>query len=70
MSIQGKKVLENFDIVDQAGGWKRVLRKEFREVKVKDTLLIEFSNSSHVSVISGVEILMNEHIVSSHEEEE
>ncbi|MGM0532810.1 MAG: malectin domain-containing carbohydrate-binding protein, partial [Bacteroidota bacterium] len=65
VSIQGEKVLENFDVVDRAGGSRRTLRKEFKDVKVKDTLSIEFSNNTNATVISGVEIVMDDSIISS-----
>ena len=65
VSIQGNKVLENFDIVQQAGGYRRTVRKEFTDIKVKDTLCIEFSNTTNSSVISGVEMVMNETITAS-----
>ncbi len=60
VSIQGEKVLENFDIVQEAGGPKRVLRKEFRGIKVNDTLNIGFSSNLQSTVISGIEIVIED----------
>jgi len=57
--MQGEKVIENFDIVNEAGGFRRVLRKEFNGVKVDGTLRIDFSNGTMAPVISGVEIVMD-----------
>ncbi|MFP4620930.1 MAG: PQQ-binding-like beta-propeller repeat protein [Bacteroidales bacterium] len=59
VSIQGDKVLENFDVAQQAGGSQRVIRKEFKDIQVKDSLHIEFSNDTRPTVISGIEITMN-----------
>jgi outer membrane protein assembly factor BamB len=65
VSIQGKKVLENFDIVQQVGGSRRVIIKEFKDIKIKETLDIKFSNNTNSTVISGVEIIMSDFITSS-----
>ncbi len=65
VSVQGEKVLENFDIVREAGGSRRVLRKEFRGVKVTGSLNIEFSENMYSTVISGIEIVMDEQTASS-----
>ena len=65
VSLQRRKVLKNFDIVQEAGGSRRVLRKEFTGVKVNGTLRIDFSGSTMKPVISGVEIVMQEHAADS-----
>ncbi len=57
VSLQGEKVLENFDIVRESGGSKRVLKKMFHGVKVDNILNIGFSNIINSAVISGVEIV-------------
>ena len=68
VSLQGDKVLENFDIVKEAGGSRRVLRKEFSGVKVDGDLLIDFSSITNSAVISGIEIVMDEQTADSSSE--
>ena len=58
--MQGEKVIENFDIVKETGGFRRVLRKEFSGIKVDSALRIDFTNGTMAPVISGVEIVMDE----------
>lgn len=57
--IQGDKVLENLDIANEAGGSRRILKKEFNRVKVGKTLSIGFTNKINSAVISGVEIVID-----------
>jgi outer membrane protein assembly factor BamB len=56
VSLQGEKVLENFDISEEAGGLARVISKKFTGIKVKDVLTIEMSDKLNKSIISGVQI--------------
>lgn len=63
--LQGDKVLENFDIAKETGGSGRVLRKEFAGVRVNGTLQIEFTGSAMAPVISGIEIVRDEHSAAS-----
>lgn len=65
VALQGKKVLENFDIAGEAGGSRRVIRKEFHGVKVEDALKIGFSSNINSAVISGLEIVIDEQTASS-----
>lgn len=65
VSIQGKNVLDNFDIVKQAGGPGRIISKEFRGVKVRDKLKVDFSGSNSTPVISGIKIVMEDSSESS-----
>jgi outer membrane protein assembly factor BamB len=65
VSIQGKKVLENFDVAQQAGGARRVLKKEFKDIKVTDALNIQFTGNNSTPVISGIEIIMSGFITSA-----
>ncbi len=64
VSLQGNIVLENFDIVQQAGGPRMMVKKEFRNISVNNTLLIEFSDNISTAIICGVEIVQNENIIS------
>ncbi len=54
--IQGEKVLENFDIVKEAGGQARVISKKFDNIKVKNRLTIKMSPNLKRSVLSGLRI--------------
>jgi outer membrane protein assembly factor BamB len=59
-SLQGKQVLDNFDIVREAGGTYRGLIKEFRGVAVGEGLTVQFTprpGSKHPPLICGVEIV-------------
>ena len=60
--VQGERVLTRFDVAAEAGGPARVLKKEFRGVKVADKLTIEFENNVNLPVISGVEIVLDDHL--------
>ncbi|MCZ6795536.1 MAG: PQQ-binding-like beta-propeller repeat protein [Planctomycetota bacterium] len=44
--LQGKVVLQDFDIVETAGGKNTAVTREFPDVEVKDVLRIELSTSS------------------------
>ncbi|MCP4639369.1 MAG: hypothetical protein GY851_03000, partial [bacterium] len=58
--VQGKKVLDDFDVVQEAGGPRRTLVREFEGVNVKDALEIELAQSGDANlgpILSGIEIL-------------
>ena len=55
--LQGKKVLENFDIVKQAGGKNRSIVTEFRNIAVKDTLKVELNSKKGQPILCGIEII-------------
>ena len=57
VQLQGHTVLTNFDVVAQAGGPKRELRKEFCNVAIADHLDIDFANTNNAPMLSGVEII-------------
>jgi len=63
--VQGEKVLEDFDIVQESGGYRRVLRKEFNNIKVTGSLYIDFAESISEPVISGIEIILEDNISSN-----
>jgi outer membrane protein assembly factor BamB len=60
VTIQGERVLENFDIAAQAGGPRRVVRRAFAGVAVSDVLRVEFTGRLREPVISGMEIVLND----------
>ena len=58
VSLQGKRVLANFDIVAEAGGKWRGVVKEFNGVVIKDALKIELKPKGDLEpVLCGVEIV-------------
>lgn len=60
VTIHGKKVLEQFDVVEAAGGPRRPLVREF-EASAKDgEIVIELAaRGSRPTLISGVELVRN-----------
>lgn len=58
--LQGKNVLENFDIVKETGQSMRCLVKEFSGIPVNGQIEIEFNaadDSKYPPVISGIEVI-------------
>jgi hypothetical protein len=56
--IQGKEVLKDFDIVQEAGACRRGAVREFRGVRAKDRVEIELTPATDKPpVISGVELI-------------
>ena len=64
INIHDQHVLENFDIVKEANGINREVKKSFFGVSVNDTLNIKFEPSMLAPLseplLSGVEILLEE----------
>jgi hypothetical protein len=65
VAIQGRKILEDFDVIKESGGQDRPIVREFAGVMVKDDLKIDFAphsvqtnskNSNEVPLICGIEI--------------
>lgn len=56
VSIQGKPVLQDFDLLKEAGGNQRILVKEFRGIQAADDIAITFVSKNGPALISGVEI--------------
>lgn len=57
VSIQGKRVLESFDIADEAGGSLRGLVKEFNGISPAGTLELSFTDSVGQACLSGVQLI-------------
>jgi hypothetical protein len=56
--LQGESVLEDFDVVREAGGARRCLTREFKGVRIGRDLRIEFARADETKLgplISGVE---------------
>lgn len=56
-AIQGRTVLERFDIVKEAGGPLRAVVREFRGVEVRDGLTVELKPVRGETFLSGIEVL-------------
>jgi len=48
--LQDETVLSGFDVVDQAGGSRKALVKEFRSVEVRDTLTVEMTPTAESKI--------------------
>ncbi len=57
VNLQGKDVLKDFDIVKAAGGPRRTIVREFRNVRVTDSLTVKFAAKTGKPLICGVEIV-------------
>lgn len=60
VSLQGKLVLENFDIVKESGGYRRGLVKSFKGISVGDSLEIDLARAMEEGagpLLSGVELI-------------
>ncbi len=60
VSIEGKPVLEQFDVVKEAGGRKRVLIKEFHPIAAGKSLRIDLEPVAGKTLLSGVEVIATE----------
>lgn len=57
VTIQGQRVLDDFDIMQSAKGRFKVISKEFRNIKVTDELRLSFrSNTKLGATICGIQI--------------
>ena len=57
VSLQGKPAIEGLNIVDAAGGARRTIVREFRNVSIADRLTVEFTADRGRPILSGVEVL-------------
>jgi len=57
ISIQGKKVLENFDIFSEAGGENKEIVKTFNGITAGTTLTIGMNPKKGNTIISGIELI-------------
>ncbi len=57
IKLQGRIVLDNFDIADEAGGSMRGIVKEFSGIEVEHDLALELSAASGQAIISGIELI-------------
>ena len=59
VSLQNRMVLDDFDIVKQAGGPNRLVVREFKGINVQDDLKINFTPAAagHGPLLCGIEII-------------
>ncbi|MHC4229554.1 MAG: outer membrane protein assembly factor BamB family protein, partial [Planctomycetota bacterium] len=60
VSLQGRQVMENFDVVKEAGGTNRLVVKEFKGIKVKDDLRVTLTPAipgKAGPLLCGIEII-------------
>jgi hypothetical protein len=57
VSLQGQVVAAGLDVVKEAGGPRRELVREFKNVSISDALIIGFARHAGEPMLSGVEIL-------------
>jgi len=59
VSLQGREVLKGFDVVKEAGGRDRPVVKEFKGVRVKESLVVELTPAAGSAdpLLCGVEVL-------------
>ncbi|MFP6649792.1 MAG: malectin domain-containing carbohydrate-binding protein, partial [Pirellulaceae bacterium] len=55
--LQGKTVLEKFDIVQQAGGAGKIVVREFEGVTSEGRLLVTLKSHAGQSLLCGIEII-------------
>lgn len=60
VSLQGQKVLVDFDVFEQAGSAKQAVIKEFKGVSARDSIHIELISKTGRTLICGVEIVAEE----------
>ena len=56
VSLQGRTVLENFDIAEAAGGPRRAVVRQFRSVGLSDELVLGLEPRAGTPVLCGVEL--------------
>jgi hypothetical protein len=58
VSIQDRKVLENFDIISEAGGRDKEIVKTFTGITVGNTLTIKMNPKTGNTILSGIEMIL------------
>lgn len=57
ISLQGRDVLQAFDLAKEAEGVMRGIVKEFTGIEVKSDLTLELSATQGQTLISGIELV-------------
>ncbi len=64
VALQGETVLQNFDIVREVGGTRKLLQVEFTGIKASEGIDVTFSARQGEPLISGVEIVAASALIS------
>ena len=59
VSLQGREVIRELDIVKAAGGRMRGIAREFKGIKIGRTLELSFTAILGRPIISGVELILD-----------
>ena len=57
IKLQGRNVVVDFDVVDEADGVMKGVIKEFASIEVKNDLTLELSAANGKTIISGIELI-------------
>jgi hypothetical protein len=57
IKLQGRSVVVDFDVVDEADGVMKGVIKEFASIEVKNELTLELSAANGKTIISGIELI-------------
>jgi hypothetical protein len=57
ITLQGRLVVRDFDVADEANGVMRGAVKEFLNIEIKDDLILTLSATNGKTVISGIELI-------------
>ncbi len=57
IKLQGEEVLQDFDVVKEAGGAMRGTIRQFSGIEVSSDLTLELSASIGKTIISGIELI-------------
>lgn len=60
VKLQGKTVLQNFDVVQTAGGVRKGIVREFDGIAVTDNLVIELTGRRQTPILSAIEVIRQE----------
>jgi len=58
VNAQGKSLLKNFDVIKEAGGAKKEIMKEFKNIEIADAIKLTFHAQKEESILSGIEIIL------------
>jgi len=59
VAIQGRTLLENFDIVSETGKWDKEIIKSFSGIKAGNLLKIDLTPVKGNTILSGIELIQD-----------
>ena len=60
VSLQGRLVLEDFDVVEAAGATRRAIVCEFKDIQITKDLTIGFKSQTGKPLLNGIEVAAND----------